>query len=141
MFIDNVDMRKNKDLFIQFSEKNIGAVREIFKKNTVSGDIFLFLTEFMNKNNAVVCSHRVLEEVTGKKRTTVSLAIKCLKDNGFITILKMGTSNVYVLNPHVVWRAWRTNKAYCKFEGPILLSKSENEKITKEMLRSINIDE
>ncbi len=44
----------------------------------------------MNKNNAVVCSHRVLEEVTGKKRTTVSLAIKCLKDNGFITILKNG---------------------------------------------------
>ncbi len=40
MFIDNVDMQKNKDLFIQFSEKNIGAVREIFKKNTVSGDIF-----------------------------------------------------------------------------------------------------
>ena len=120
--------RKNGK-FVQYDESNISYVRDLIKKNPVAADIFMFLSQHMNRKNAVACPSKVLEEITGKGRTTVSTAIKLLKKDGYISTAKMGTTNVYVLNPTVVWKAWRTNKSYCEFEGKMLISKSENSEI------------
>ncbi|HGJ5866396.1 MAG TPA: helix-turn-helix transcriptional regulator [Arsenophonus nasoniae] len=128
--------RKNPP-FIQLAESNIDAVRALVQSNPVAAEIFLFLSQFMNRKNAVVCSSKVLEEVTKKSRATVSRAISVLKTDGFVNVLKSGQTNVYILNPHVVWKAWRDKKAYCEFDGPILISKKENSHID-EIIKKIN---
>lgn len=120
--------RKNGK-FVQYDESNISFVRELIKKNPVSADIFMFLSQHMNRKNAVACPSKVLEEVTGKGRTTVSNAIKILKNEGYVHTAKMGTTNVYVLNPTIVWKAWRSGKPYCEFEGKMFISKSENKEL------------
>lgn len=119
------DEDKNSN-FVQMRIDNMGAVRELMSQHPVAANILMFLSQYMNTKNAVVCPSKVLEEVTGKGRVTVSRSIKKLKDAGYIVVLKAGTTNVYVLNPHVVWKAKRSGKNYCEFEGPILISQKEN---------------
>jgi Fe2+ or Zn2+ uptake regulation protein len=57
---------------------------------------------------------------------TIYRAIKILEENGFIDVLKMGTSNVYVVNEEIAWKSYNTNKQYSKYDGNILVSKKEN---------------
>lgn len=128
---------KKNGKFVQYDESNISFVRELIKKNPVSADIFMFLSQHMNRKNAVACPSKVLEEVTGKGRTTVSNAIKTLKNEGYVCTAKMGTTNVYVLNPTIVWKAWRTGKPYCEFEGKMFISKSENKEL-EELIKKKN---
>ncbi|MGR5262305.1 replication/maintenance protein RepL [Vibrio astriarenae] len=109
------------------------TMRMMAKENPVAHQIFLFLGEHMDNYNAVLASSKVLQEVTGKGRTTVSNAVKYLKENGIVSILKSGNSNVYILNPDLLWKNYNNRKSYCKFEGAMLISKKENEEIFDQM--------
>jgi DNA-binding transcriptional ArsR family regulator len=86
-----------------------------------------FLVDQMDNYNAVMCSHQVLEELLGISKATVIRAIKILKDNKFIDVLKSGQSNVYVINDTVYWKSWGNNRKYSKFSGNIVLSLSEQD--------------
>ncbi|NRA46965.1 MAG: helix-turn-helix transcriptional regulator [Oligoflexales bacterium] len=119
---------KNID-FVQFNRKNISSIRVLMRKDSVAAELFMFLTQWMDRSNCVSCSQKLLQEVLGKSRTTVYNAINNLKDAGLLMVAKQGTANVYILNPQVVWSTWNTNKKYCEFEGTILLSKEENKDI------------
>jgi DNA-binding PadR family transcriptional regulator len=57
---------------------------------------------------------------------TIYRAIKTLQDNGFIDVLKMGTSNVYIVNEDLAWTDKNTKKKFAKYDGKILVSKKEN---------------
>lgn len=136
--------KKNND-FVQFSRKNMLAIAELIRDNNTAAQIFMFLTKFTDRYNAIVCSSAILEEYTGASRSTVSRAIKHLKNKDFITVGKSGTTNVYILNPHVVWSSWRNAKEYCEFSGGILLSRSENadleEKLKSKMTKVLGKNE
>ena len=123
---------KNSD-FVQLYRKNMPAVRDAIREQPVAAEIFMFLSEHMNYNNAVVASDTILQEMTGKSRTTIYRAKKFLVDKGYLTIMKSGNSNVYALNPNLVWSSWRTNKKYCEFDGTILISRSENQEIDEKV--------
>ena len=128
------DRRKNKEPFTQVYKKlGWGSLRMMIKENPVACEIFMFLAENMDGGNAVSCPMTVLQEVTGKGRTTVSNAVKYLKERGHLMALKQGTTNVYVLNPSLVWSSWSTAKPYCKFDGSMLVSKAENAEISEQM--------
>ena len=129
----NEEQERKNGSFVQYDENNLTLVRELMRINPVAADIFMFISQKMNRKNALACPSKVFEEVTGKSRQTVSRAIQLLKKKHFVSILKMGTTNVYVLNPSIVWKAWRTGKQYCEFEGTMIIAKSENEHIEKEL--------
>lgn len=100
--------------------------------------ILLFLIEQMDGYNAVMTSYQVLCEALDIGRTTASQSVKILRDKGFISILKSGTSNVYVVNDDLAWKSWGKNRKYCKFPANIILSISENPDYNTE-LESKNI--
>ena len=135
------NVRKNHN-FIQLYKHNMSAYRNLIKTDPTAAEIFLFLAEYMTTANAVCCSQKVLQEVTQKGRTTVFKAVRKLKEQGFVNVLKTGSSNIYVLNPEVVWSAYKTSKPYCKFEGPILIAKSENEELQKKLkkMKATNLE-
>ena len=66
------------------------------------------------------------EDYTGKSSRTVTRCIKELYDGGYVDILKSGTSNVYIINQAIAWTSYGNQKQYCKFNGNILISASEN---------------
>ena len=122
------DKRKNSD-FIQFYRKNLHTLRDIIDLDPTAAKIFFFITEQMDRANALVCSSKVLEEYTRLGRTTIYNKLKFLQEKGFLQIFKSGVSNVFVLNDDIVWTSWNTGKDYCVFDhAKVILSKSEQEK-------------
>lgn len=120
------EQRKNRD-FIQLYRSQIKYLRKLTSKDPAAAEIFLFLTEHMNKSNAVVCSYKVFEEALGLSKSTVYRAIKTLKETNHIEVHKVGSANVYHLNANLVWSSWSTGKKYAEVKGKILFAESEQD--------------
>jgi hypothetical protein len=130
--------KKNND-FVQLSRKNMLAFGDLIEENPLAAKVFLFMAKYADRHNALVVSSKVLEEYTGRGRTTVWKAVSLLEEKSFLSVGKSGSSNVYFLNPHLVWNSWRNAKDYCEFSGAILLSKSENIDLEEKLRKQINI--
>ncbi len=112
--------------FVQFYRDTMPAVRKLIKENALAAEILIFISEQMDGYNAVIASYQVLTDITGKSRISCSNAVKYLRENGYVTVLKSGTSNVYVVNPEIAWTSYGNQKSLCKFNGKIVLSATEN---------------
>lgn len=117
--------KKNHN-FIMMYRDHMPELRWLMKKSGIASGIFNFIMEHMDSRNALCCSYAVFMDYFEISKPTVTRAIKLLKDNGFIDVLKSGTSNVYVVNTEVAWTSWNNSKQYCQFDGKILVSRKEN---------------
>ena len=66
--------------------------------------VFMFISQNMDANNALCVSMKALGEALGLSRTTLSRTVKYLKENEWLYIHKLGTLNVYIINPEIIWR-------------------------------------
>lgn len=123
---DKIKQYEKNGNFVQFYRDNMSAVSKLAGKNPTAFQIFMFICEHMDGYNALMASYQVFMDYTGKGRTTCSIAIKYLYNNGFIDILKSGTSNVYIINQDIAWTSYGNQKKFCKFNGNILIAESEN---------------
>ena len=112
--------------FIQIYRDNMPELRWLMTKQPFASSLLFFILEHMDTKNALACSYSVFCDYFEKGRTTVYRAIKILEENGFIDVLKMGTSNVYIVNQDLAWTSYHTSKKYAKYDGNILVSKKEN---------------
>jgi len=128
---------KNQD-FVQYSRSAMKAHRELMMANILSAVLLDIFIENMGKDNAIVCSMRTLEELTGKKRGALSRAIAVLKERKWIQVLKSGNGNTYLINSTAFWSTWANGKDYSLFHATILLSASEQEETMAE-LKSTNL--
>lgn len=117
---------KNGD-FVQFSREYLQNVAQISRYgNQTALELFMFICEHMDGYNALMASYQVFMDYTEKSKSTCIRAIKWLYDNGFVDILKSGTSNVYIINQQVAWTSYANQRKYCKFSGNVLISAAEN---------------
>jgi DNA-binding transcriptional ArsR family regulator len=112
----------------QYNNERTKEMMWLALKHPKAHAILLFLVDQMDDKNAVMCSYKVLEEVLDVGHATIARNIKVLKDNGYLAVLKSGTSNVYAINDTVFWKSWGNNKQYSKFPANVILSLSEQEK-------------
>lgn len=117
---------KRNSNFVMMYRDHMSEIRWLMKKSGIASGIFNFIMEHMDSRNALVCSYAVFEDHFGVCPSTVTRAIKLLKDNAFIDVLKSGTSNVYIVNKVIAWSSWDNQKEYCQFDGKILVSRKEN---------------
>ena len=115
---------KNQD-FIQLYRGNLDNLVAL-SQNKQAFNLFMLLMKHMDGMNALTASYTVLTEILGISDSTLKRAIKYLKDNGYLCVLKSGTSNVYVINPDIAWTSYGYQKQYCKFQSNVLLSSTEN---------------
>ena len=99
----------------------------LIKKSPVAYRLLRFLAKEMDNYNAIICSFKVMEEVLGYSRQTLSAAVSLLKKHKFIDVKKSGTSNVYLINKELYWKSWGTNHRYAKFGARIIISESEQD--------------
>lgn len=121
----------------QFNNEHTQELIWLALKHPKAHAILLFLVDQMDGYNAVVCSMQTIQEVLAIGRTTATLAIKVLKENGFIAVLKSGKSNVYAINDSVYWKSWSNKKQYSKFPANVILSLSEQEEEVKITFKDI----
>ena len=119
------DPRRNNNFVMLFRE-HMTEIRWLNKKNGNAANILYFILEHMDTKNALMCSYQVFMDYFELSKDTVRRCIKILYENGFLDVLKSGTSNVYIVNQEIAWTSWNNHKRYCKFNGNILISAKEN---------------
>jgi Fe2+ or Zn2+ uptake regulation protein len=112
--------------FIQLYRDNMPELRWLMANHNFASSLLFFILEHMDNRNFLACSYAVFEDYFGKSRSTVYRAVKLLEENGFLNVLKMGTSNVYVVNEDLAWTDGNDKKKFAKYDGKILVSKKEN---------------
>lgn len=125
--------QKNSD-FIQLYRDHVDEITKLAGDNRTAFKLLMFFIKNMDGSNALGVSNKTLQELLGCSKVTVCNAVKYLKENGWICVLKSGTSNVYIINPEVAWTSYDNQKEYCRFNSTVLLSSSENQ----EFLRNPN---
>lgn len=124
--LEKQEKEKKNSNFIMMYREHMPEIRWLMKQSRYASNIFNFILEHMDYNNTLMCSHQIFMDYFEISKPTVTRAIKLLKDNGFVDVLKSGTSNVYIVNQEVAWSSWDNQKKYCKFSGNILISVIEN---------------
>ncbi|MFV8830569.1 replication/maintenance protein RepL [Alkalihalobacterium sp. APHAB7] len=117
--------KKNHN-FIQVYRDHMPELRWLMANHNFASSLLFFIIEHMDNRNALACSYAVFEDYFEKSKMTIYRGIKTLQENGFVDVLKMGTSNVYLVNENLAWTDKNTKKKYAKYEGKILVSKKEN---------------
>lgn len=113
--------------FVQLYRKPMRSFRKIIRGNPVAAEIFYFLLEHMDRGNSLACSYATLQEITGTSKSTVTRAIKFLKQEQHLSVSKMGNCNVYHINADIAWTTWGNGKKYAKFNATIVLAESEQD--------------
>lgn len=127
----DIEIEKKNKNFVQIYRENMPELRWLMINHSFASAVYFFIVEHMDGKNALACSYAIFEDCFNKGRTTIYRAIKTLEDNGFLTVMKMGTSNVYLVNSEVAWTSYdnqknKANELYAKLDGNILVSKKEN---------------
>lgn len=89
-------VRLNKDFMMNIAK--LGSEKPTAFK------VFMFISQNMDANNALCVSMKALGEALGFSRTTLSRTVKYLKENEWLYIRKLGTLNVYIINPEIIWK-------------------------------------
>lgn len=117
--------------FAQLNRKNIAHIIAACNADKQAVRILLFIIEKMDKYNALICSYKVFEEQLEISKATITRAIKYLKEHGFISIYRSGTSNVYVINDDLAWTNSGDKHKYCKFPANVILTASEQTELKR----------
>lgn len=103
--------------------------RELIKKQPLAAEIMFYFMEVMGKNtNAIVCSYKTLQEVTGYSRPSVGRALKTLKEMNWVDTVRVGSATAYAVNERIVWQSGRNQRKYAMFSATVVASQSEQDK-------------
>lgn len=122
--------RENKD-FVMYFRPFMDELTKMAGENYTAYRLFQFFCKNMDGTNALVVSMNALSEIMSISTKTIQRAVKYLKDNGWVCVMKSGTSNVYIVNPDVAWTSYADQKASCNFQANVILCGSENAEYLK----------
>lgn len=138
----SLDADRDNYNFVQINKGYMKQYRSLIKKSPLGTQILMFFVEKMGRQtNAVICSYKTLEEVTGYKRASIAKAVKILKEDRWIEAVKVGNATAYCINAKVFWQAARNQKKYAMFAATVVASESEQDsdyhQLTKHDLKHI----
>lgn len=122
--------------WIQMNKDAWKAEDWLMGKSPIAYRILRFLMTNMDSYNAVMCSYQVMQEQFKVSKTTITRAIRLLKEKQYIDVYKSGTSNIYAINKQIAWNSWGNNFKYGKFGANIILSESEQEQQTQKKIKA-----
>ncbi len=100
-----LNKRKHKSPFSLYCQVNYNQhLFSLCDANPSACTLFLFLLNCIDRKNCVVISYDTIQDVLGVSKSTVNRNIHYLKKYKYIATIKQGTSNLYVVNPYIVWR-------------------------------------
>lgn len=129
--------RENKN-FTQVNPKGWAVLQKLMKEDANAARVYAFLAEHMGPDGTLAASRRTLAEALDIGERTVSRHIQTLVQMDSIIVLKMGTANVYCMDPAEVWKSYNNAKPYAAFNTRTLVSKSENPFIRRRLAVLLN---
>ncbi|WP_175983313.1 helix-turn-helix transcriptional regulator [Caballeronia zhejiangensis] len=116
--------------FVQVSRRYLDELDELAFRSPAARKLLTCLVKGMNKQNAVMVSQESLVKLTGLSKPTVKRSVALLREQQWIEVLKVGTSNVYRVNSGVFWTA-RADGRWASFSAEVILNFDEQDEITK----------
>lgn len=116
--------------FVQVSRKYLDDLDELAFQSPAARKLLTALVKSMNKQNAVMVSQESLQKLTGLSASTIKRAIALLREQQWIEVLKVATSNVYRVNSGVYWTA-RADGRWASFSAEVLVNFDEQDEKTK----------
>lgn len=117
--------------FIQLRK---GVAPNLIRQLSKSGiDVLMFLFDNLNMAdvNIISVSQATIADQLNISRQSVMRGVKELSDLKIIHIGKVGTSNVYIMNPDVAWANSYRKRQSLIMKGSIILGQKENEELFK----------
>ena len=118
--------RRENQNFTQIKPKGWAVLQKLMKEDANAARLYAFLAEHMGPDGTLAASRRTLAEALEIGERTVSRHVQTLVEMKSIIVLKMGTANVYCMDPAEVWKSYNNAKPYAAFNTRTLVSKSEN---------------
>lgn len=124
---ENRRLPKNMD-FVQVSRAELRAIADLGAKSSLALDLLMVLAQSMNKQNAVMISFKAMQQILGKSRPTLDRAVRLLREDKWIQVVKVGTANAYVLNSAVFWTDRGDKRHMANFGAQIVTTLGEQDK-------------
>lgn len=118
---------KNMD-FVQVSRAELRAIAELGAKSALALDLLMVLAQSMDKQNAVMISFKAMQQILGKSRPTLDRAVRLLREDNWIQVVKVGTANAYILNSSVFWTDRGDKRHMASFKAQIVTTLDEQDK-------------
>lgn len=118
---------KNMD-FVQVSRAELRAIADLGAKSALALDLLMVLAQSMDKQNAVMISFKAMEQILGKSRPTLDRAVRLLREDKWIQVVKVGTANAYILNSAVFWTDRGDKRHMASFGAQIVTTLEEQDK-------------
>lgn len=116
--------------FVQLSKIYMDETVSLANHAPAAFMVLMTLVKQMNKANSVMISNESLERICGVSNSTIKRAIKILREQQWIDVLKVGTSNVYRVNSNVFWQD-RADGKWASFQAQVVLNFDEQDETTK----------
>lgn len=110
--------------FVQMSKANLAITRQLAKRAPAAFQVMMVLVEKMNRMNAIACSQKTLAKITDCNLRTIKRAIALLEEEKWVQVIKIGTSNAYVVNSKVFWQNTREGR-FAVFNATIVADQEE----------------
>lgn len=118
---------KNMD-FVQVSRAELRAIADLGAKSALALDLLMVLAQSMDKQNAVMISFKAMKQILGKSRPTLDRAVRLLREDKWIQVVKVGTANAYILNSAVFWTDRGDKRHMASFGAQIVTTLEEQDK-------------
>jgi len=128
----------NKPFYQLYKGSSFDYIREKMKENSSAMAVWWELVNLMDNQGAVMVSQQSLADFFGKSRQTINSWIKWLDENDLISIFKISTANVYVVNAEIVSDQLVTKKQhFALFNARVVAEKKEQTKKIKRKFFSV----
>jgi|SRR6056297_1838308 len=131
------ERREKSPHFTKVYQPGWKRISKLLNGDPTAARVWVFLVENAGHDNVLACSMAVLEEELNLHRKTISKKIGYLRDEGALQVAKMGTANVYILNPHETWKASEEFKNYHAITARALIGESENKGLRKRLTHMV----
>ena len=110
------------------------AMKGLVSLSPTAAKVYMLLAEHSGRDNRVIATYGVLADHLNLCERTIRTAIKILEDGKHIVVYKVGTANLYFVNPEETWKQAHDYKTFCAFPGAVVLvSKKQNPKMVKHL--------
>ncbi len=113
--------------FVMLFRNEMHSLRKIAIQDGKALSIFMLLTEHMDQQNSLIVSRETIAEILNISVPTVDRKLKFLKEQNFISTVKSGTANIYMVNANIAWTTYANQKEYAKFKANVLVSRTEQD--------------
>ena len=105
------------------------VIANIAGESSTAIQVLMFFFKNMDDYNVIVVSQSVIAESIDSTTRSVARAIKVLENHGAIGIGKVGTANVYLINPHIAWQKKNKQRQTAILKANVILGKEESQRL------------